>query len=110
MDQITVSSSLRAERGKIYDANGQILAESKTVYRVYISPKNIAIRQKKVGYSLLDTVADGLSSLLGIPRDEIYAKAQKVIICIWIVERIVVVDVRTVFHTVFVWTFCKRLC
>ncbi len=78
MDQITVSSSLRAERGKIYDANGQILAESKTVYRVYISPKNIAIRQKKVGYSLLDTVADGLSSLLEIPRDEIYAKAQKV--------------------------------
>ncbi len=78
MDQITVSSALRAERGKIYDANGQILAESKTVYRIYISPKNIAIRQKKVGYSLFDTVADGLSSLLGIPRDEIYAKTQKI--------------------------------
>ncbi len=78
MDQITVSSALRAERGRIYDANGQILAESKTVYRVYISPKNIAIRQKKVGYSLSDTIADGLSSLLGLSRDEIYAKTQKV--------------------------------
>ncbi len=78
MDQITVSSALRAERGRIYDTNGGILAESQTVYRVYISPKNIAIRQKKVGYSLADTVADGLSSLLGLPREDIYQKTQRV--------------------------------
>lgn len=78
MDQITVSSSLRAERGKIYDASGNILAESQTVYRIYISPKNIAIRQRKVGYSLSDTIADGLASLLGLSREEIYGKTQRI--------------------------------
>ena len=46
MEEITVSSALRATRGNIYDASGNLLATEKTVYRIYISPKNIATAEK----------------------------------------------------------------
>ena len=39
MNEITVTSKLRARRGDILDASGNILATGRTVYRIYISPK-----------------------------------------------------------------------
>lgn len=77
MDEITVASALRAERGNIYDANGNILATTKTVYRIYISPKNIARNTKKSGIPLAEKIADGLSVILGVGREEILKKAEK---------------------------------
>lgn len=77
MDEITVSSALRAERGKILDANGKVLATNKTVYRIYISPKNIATRSKKDKVPYAELIADGLSALLGVSRDAVFSKAGK---------------------------------
>ena len=77
MDEITVSSSLRATRGNIYDANGNLLATSKTVYRIYISPKNIATAAKKRP-GLSESIATGLAEILGTDRDVILRKTAKV--------------------------------
>ncbi len=78
MDEITVSSGLRAKRGDILDANGTVLATTKTVYRISISPKNIAAREKKEGGGLAAGIAKGLSEILGISEGDILKKAAKV--------------------------------
>lgn len=41
ISQITTESNISAERGKIYDCNGAILATNVTAYRVFISPRGI---------------------------------------------------------------------
>ena len=38
-DQITTSSALRANRGNIYDANMDLLATNKTVWRIFVSTR-----------------------------------------------------------------------
>ena len=38
IDQMTTQSSVSAERGIIYDKNGNVLATNITTYRVFISP------------------------------------------------------------------------
>ncbi len=78
MDEITVSSGLRAKRGDILDANGTVLATTKTVYRISISPKNIAAREKTDGKGYAARIATGLSKILGIPESDILKKAAKV--------------------------------
>ncbi len=78
MDEITVSSGLRARRGDILDANGTVLATTKTVYRISISPKNIAAKEKREGGGIAARIASGLSEILGITEDEILKKAAKV--------------------------------
>ena len=57
MNEITVSSKLRAQRGDILDSAGRVLATGKTVYRIYISPKNIALREKENGGSYKERIA-----------------------------------------------------
>ncbi len=77
MDQITVSSSLSAKRGRIYDSEGNILADNKTVYRIWISPKNIRTREKETGLDYSSLIAEGLSSLLSLSYETVYRKTQK---------------------------------
>ncbi len=77
MEEITVSSSMRAERGTVYDTNGAVLATSKTVYRIYISPKNIASVAKRTGEAVGARIADGLSAILGVSRETILKKTEK---------------------------------
>ena len=38
IDQMTTQSPVPADRGKIYDRNGNVLATNTTTYRVFISP------------------------------------------------------------------------
>ena len=57
-------------RGSIYDTNMNVLAESATVYTVALSPLDI----KKENY---DKIADGLSSILHVNRNEIYEQCQE---------------------------------
>ena len=45
-DQITTSSVLKAERGKIYDSNMNILAKSDTVWRIFVSTRDIKKAEK----------------------------------------------------------------
>ena len=40
-EQITTESTLKAARGKIYDTNMRVLATEKTVWRIFISTREI---------------------------------------------------------------------
>lgn len=73
-DQITTSSVLKAERGKIYDSNMNILAKSDTVWRIFVSTRDIKKAEKadKVDYTRI--IADGLAPILSLNKDTVYDK------------------------------------
>ena len=63
-DQVTTSSALAAKRGNIYDSNMNILAESSTVWRIFVSTRDIKNAAKKDGidYAKMVTVCDGVET------------------------------------------------
>lgn len=69
LNQITTEAEVVADRGKIYDRNGVLLATSTTTYRVFIAPRVIAEMSKEdeLMYDVL--VAEGLSSILNLERE-----------------------------------------
>lgn len=74
-DQITTTSSLRAERGNIYDANMNVLATTKTTWRIFISTKEVKAYQKKEpSKDYARIIAEGLSQILGLNYDSLYKK------------------------------------
>ncbi len=77
IEQITVGSSLAAERGTIYDSHGNVLATNQTVWRIYISPVDIKKASKRKSKPYDDIVAKGLSEILAVDYEDIYEKAQK---------------------------------
>jgi len=77
LNQITVGSSLPAERGNIYDRNGNLLATNRTVWRIYISPIDIQKAKKKTGTPYDQIIARGLADLLGLSYESILEKAQR---------------------------------
>ena len=77
IDQITVSSTLTAERGNIYDSNMNLLATNKTVWRLFISPKDIKEHSEKFDTDYADLISRGLSEITGVSYDFIYEKTQK---------------------------------
>ena len=84
IDQLTTESTIISERGNIYDSNGILLASNKTAYRIFIAPKTIHDEMKtakekgKVERLDLDVkISRGLSELLGIDYDTIYAMTGK---------------------------------
>ena len=76
-DQITTTSKLTAERGKIYDTNMKLLATTKTVWRVFISTKDIKKAEKETKTNYTDKISNGLSSILSISSDTVREKIQK---------------------------------
>lgn len=76
-DQITTGSPLKAERGNIYDANGNLLATNITVWRIYLSPVDIREASEERGIDYAAVIADGLSSILGVDRDLILRRARQ---------------------------------
>lgn len=71
LDQMTTQSPTRAERGKIYDRYGRVLATSVTTYRIFISPSAIATSQRKADRKGLDVsyaehISKELSEILGL--------------------------------------------
>ncbi len=79
INQMTTESPVAADRGKIYDRNGNVLATNITTYRVFISPSGIASasgNEGEAGYhDYAATVASGLSKLLGVDYDFVYKQA-----------------------------------
>ena len=73
--QITVGSSLSAERGEILDRNGNVLATNQTVWRIYISPVAIQKASKRTGRNFATVIAEGLGELLGLESEAILKKA-----------------------------------
>ncbi len=75
LEQITTTSHLRAKRGGIYDASGNLLSKSKTEWRVFLSPVDIRDCSKDSGRDFAAEIATDLSALLDIPYETIYQKA-----------------------------------
>lgn len=79
IDQMTTKSPVDADRGKIYDRNGNILATNITTYRIFISPSSIKAESGKVGseeyvdYATL--ISNGLSGLLDVSFESVYKQA-----------------------------------
>lgn len=76
IDQMTTQSSVSAERGKIYDRNGNVLATNITTYRVFISPSSISSNQaeaskngENVNYA--EKIARGLSEILSVDYENV---------------------------------------
>ncbi len=73
-------TTIRPKRGTIYDRNGTVLAESATVWTVYIAPKylvsgsNSTEAEKAKTEANRNALADGLAEILGVDRDELYQK------------------------------------
>ncbi len=77
INQMTTESAVPANRGKIYDRNGNVLATNITTYRVFVSPSAISTAEKKDEKKYTETIAKGLSELL---EDADYENVRKQII------------------------------
>ena len=64
-------TEIAAKRGDIYDRNMEVLATSATAYTVYITPQDIDDDETA------QKIAKGLSELLGLEYDDVYASTQK---------------------------------
>ncbi len=79
IDQMTTESKVAADRGKIYDKNGNILATNITTYRVFISPSSIKSAQDDLEEgdtkNYYELVSKGLSEILGVEYADVYKQA-----------------------------------
>ena len=73
-EQITTSSPLRAERGKIYDSSMNLLACERTTWRIFASPRDIIAASKSRGIDYAAVIAEKLSDILSLDRDALYKK------------------------------------
>lgn len=71
IEQQTKDKTINSKRGIIYDRNGKILAQSASVEMVSVSPREIAEAQNA------DFVADSLSQILELDREDVYKKVTK---------------------------------
>jgi len=82
INQLTTETKTTAERGKIFDSEGNLLVTNTTVYRVFISP--LAIRQFEnesddyASGEAAKEIADKLSQVLGVDRTMVLEKSQKI--------------------------------
>ena len=68
LNQLTIETNVNPLRGTIYERNGKILASNKTVWILYLLPKNIENPEY---------IAKNLSELTGLSYDSILNKAKK---------------------------------
>ena len=81
IDQITTQSAVSAERGTIYDKNGNILATNITTYRIFISPSSILRNQQKANddgknASYAEDISSGLARILGLKYEDVYKQTK----------------------------------
>lgn len=77
IDQITTQSSVAAERGTIYDKNGNVLATNITTYRIFISPSSILSNQQKAdsegkNVNYAEDISHGLAEILGLKYEDVF--------------------------------------
>ncbi len=77
-DQQLYDTTLTAPRGDIYDANMNLLATSAACWTVYISPNNLKEIDDETELNAVKAlIADNLSSILELERDDVYAMTEK---------------------------------
>ncbi len=78
INQMTTESAVPANRGKIYDRNGNVLATNVTTYRVFVSPSSISQAEEETGRKYTDGIAKGLSSLIeGVTYEKVHEQITK---------------------------------
>ncbi len=70
-NQITTEAEVVADRGKIYDRNGVLLATNATTYRVFIAPRIVAQVSEEQGLKYDVLIATELAPVLGVEYDYI---------------------------------------
>lgn len=73
-DQVTTTSALRAERGSIYDSNMNLLAATKTEWRIFISTRDIKKAEKETNVKYSELIARGLSEILKLSYETVLKK------------------------------------
>ncbi len=73
-DQITTTSTLKAERGNIYDSNMNLLATTKTTWRIFISTREIKTKSKNDNINYAEIISKGLSKILSLDNDTLNQK------------------------------------
>ncbi len=73
-DQVTTTAPLIAKRGAIYDRNLNLLAESDTSWRIFVSTKDIKTATKRDGKDYARIIAEGLAPILSLSSNSIYKK------------------------------------
>lgn len=77
-EQQLYDSLITAPRGNIYDKNMNVLATSTTAWTVYITPNGInKLTDETEKEKVKNLIADGLSSILDVDREEIYNNTTK---------------------------------
>lgn len=71
VEQQLKDTTLPAKRGSIYDSNGNVLAESASVWQVVIAPIYLKTDEQR------QAVAKGLSEILELEYDSVYQKTQQ---------------------------------
>lgn len=64
-------TKINAQRGVIYDTNKKVLAQSATVWKVYIVPAKLKGKD-----GVINLIADGLSEILDVDRETIIEKSK----------------------------------
>ena len=63
VDQITQETTVKADRGNIYDANGIVLATNVTTYRLFVDPAAIIRQSEEDGINYADMIAKGMAAI-----------------------------------------------
>lgn len=71
VNQQLTTTSVSAKRGSIYDRNGNILAQSITVWKIVLEPANIDTDEEGM------IVAEGLSEILGVDKNEVFEQTKE---------------------------------
>lgn len=70
-------SEIAASRGKIYDANMNVLAQSASVWKVYLNPSKINNFEEEERDEVRAVIASGLSAILGVDEETVLKYTQK---------------------------------
>ncbi|MBR5498455.1 MAG: PASTA domain-containing protein [Clostridia bacterium] len=70
-------NEIAASRGKIYDANMNVLAQSASVWKVYLNPSKINNFDEEERDQVRGIIASGLSAILGVEEETVLKYTQK---------------------------------
>ncbi len=73
-EQVTTSTTLKANRGAIYDSSMNLLSTTQTKWRVFVSSRDIKTKEKLSGTDYSKTIAKGLSDILGVDYNSLLKK------------------------------------
>lgn len=98
-EQQLYDNIITAPRGKIYDSNKEILAESSTAWNVYLAPNGLnKMEDVEKREKIRNVIADGLAEILGVDRDTVYEKTAKKTYYVAIKKKIDKITVNKVYE------------